>query len=75
MFNLDGMIPKLCLLAQETGEDERARHLRYAGLQTLSAMVDHFHAILIMMMWIINAYFSCDTVILCLRDNYYISTQ
>ncbi|KAH7527862.1 hypothetical protein FEM48_Zijuj05G0011600 [Ziziphus jujuba var. spinosa] len=39
MFNLDGMIPKLCLLAQDTGEDERARHLRYAALQTLAAMV------------------------------------
>ena len=39
MFNLDGMIPKLCLLAQEMGEDEREQYLRSAGLQALSAMV------------------------------------
>ncbi|KAK6151298.1 hypothetical protein DH2020_013933 [Rehmannia glutinosa] len=39
MFNLDGLIPKLCQLAQEVGEDERAEHLRAAGLQALSAMV------------------------------------
>lgn len=74
MFNLDGMIPKLCLLAQDTGEDERARHLRYAALQTLAAMVYHFPAILVMI-WISNAYFSCHTVILCLRNHYYRGTQ
>ncbi|KAK8654601.1 hypothetical protein V6N13_128560 [Hibiscus sabdariffa] len=39
MFNLDGLIPKLCLLAQEMGEDGRAHHLRSAGLQTLSSVV------------------------------------
>ncbi|KAL8459913.1 hypothetical protein ACS0TY_031715 [Phlomoides rotata] len=39
MFNLEGLIPKLCQVAQEPGEDERAKHLRAAGLQTLSAMV------------------------------------
>ncbi|KAL5543379.1 hypothetical protein UlMin_007163 [Ulmus minor] len=39
MFNLDGMIPKLCLLAQEMGEDEREHDLRSAGLQALSSMV------------------------------------
>ncbi|KAF4360994.1 hypothetical protein F8388_016803 [Cannabis sativa] len=39
MFNLDGMIPKLCLLAQEVGKDEREQCLRSAGLQTLSAML------------------------------------
>lgn len=39
MFNLESMIPKLCQLAQEMGEDERACHLRSAGLQALSSMV------------------------------------
>ncbi|KAI3446472.1 hypothetical protein Pfo_003137 [Paulownia fortunei] len=39
MFNLEGLIPKLCQLAQEVGEVERAEHLRAAGLQALSAMV------------------------------------
>ncbi|KAJ4842642.1 hypothetical protein Tsubulata_013338 [Turnera subulata] len=39
MFNLEGFIPKLCELAQEMGEDERARNLRSAGLQALSSMV------------------------------------
>ncbi|KAG9133755.1 hypothetical protein Leryth_018449 [Lithospermum erythrorhizon] len=39
MFNLEGFIPKLCQLAKEVGDDERANHLRAAGLQALSAMV------------------------------------
>ncbi|KAK6261039.1 hypothetical protein SCA6_015513 [Theobroma cacao] len=39
MFNLDGLIPKLCLLAQEMGEDRRVQRLRSAGLQTLSSVV------------------------------------
>ncbi|KAL6539812.1 hypothetical protein OROMI_024394 [Orobanche minor] len=39
MFNLEGLVPKLCQMAQEVGEDERAENLRAAGLQALSAMV------------------------------------
>ncbi|XP_042514830.1 protein SEMI-ROLLED LEAF 2-like isoform X2 [Macadamia integrifolia] len=39
MFNLEGLIPKLCQLAEEQGEDERAHQLRSAGLQALSSMV------------------------------------
>ncbi|KAH6828761.1 hypothetical protein C2S53_018638 [Perilla frutescens var. hirtella] len=39
MFNLEGLIPKLCQVAQEVGDDERGEHLRAAGLQALSAMV------------------------------------
>ncbi|RYR30373.1 hypothetical protein Ahy_B01g055150 isoform B [Arachis hypogaea] len=39
VFNLEGFILKLCQLAQEVGEDERALHLRSAGLQALSYMV------------------------------------
>ncbi|KAL5702901.1 hypothetical protein ACHQM5_028062 [Ranunculus cassubicifolius] len=39
MFNLEGLIGKLCQLAQEVGEDERALRLRAAGLQALAAMV------------------------------------
>ncbi|GFY96226.1 Uncharacterized protein Acr_11g0005320 [Actinidia rufa] len=39
MFNLEGFIPKLCQLAQELGDEERARQLRSAGLQVLSSLV------------------------------------
>lgn len=39
MFNFEGLIPKICLLAQEMGEDERVIKMRCAGLQALSAMV------------------------------------
>uniref|UniRef100_A0ACD6AGC5 Uncharacterized protein n=1 Tax=Avena sativa TaxID=4498 RepID=A0ACD6AGC5_AVESA len=38
-FNLEGLVPRLCELAQEAGEDERATSLRAAGLQALSAMI------------------------------------
>ncbi|GAA0169966.1 hypothetical protein LIER_24338 [Lithospermum erythrorhizon] len=41
MFNLEGLIPKLRLLAQEVGEDERVLRLRSAGMQTLAVLV-HF---------------------------------
>ncbi|CAH9108154.1 unnamed protein product [Cuscuta epithymum] len=39
MFNLEGLIPKICFLPQETGDEERVRTLRCAGLQVLSSMV------------------------------------
>ncbi|XP_042000388.1 protein SEMI-ROLLED LEAF 2-like [Salvia splendens] len=39
MFNLEGLIPKLCHVAQEVGDDEGTEHLRASGLQALSAMV------------------------------------
>ncbi|KAL1822440.1 hypothetical protein ACET3Z_009218 [Daucus carota] len=39
MFNLEVFITRLCQLAQEAGDDERANHLRAAGLQALSSMV------------------------------------
>lgn len=39
MFNLEGLIPKLCQLAQEVGDDERAQQLQAAGLQVLAFMV------------------------------------
>ncbi|KAF8686943.1 hypothetical protein HU200_043221 [Digitaria exilis] len=38
-FNLEGLVPRLCEIAQEVGEDERARALRAAALQSLSAMI------------------------------------
>ncbi|KAF7103309.1 hypothetical protein CFC21_104308 [Triticum aestivum] len=38
-FNLEGLVPRLCELAQEAGEDDRATSLRAAGLQALSAMI------------------------------------
>ncbi|XP_058738250.1 protein SEMI-ROLLED LEAF 2-like [Vicia villosa] len=47
LFSLEGVIPKLCQLSQETGEDERARICRSAGLKALSSMVrfmgEHSH--------------------------------
>ncbi|CAI8613977.1 unnamed protein product [Vicia faba] len=47
LFSLEGVIPKLCQLAQETGEDERARICHSAGLKALSSMVrfmgEHSH--------------------------------
>ncbi|XP_071732443.1 protein SEMI-ROLLED LEAF 2 [Rutidosis leptorrhynchoides] len=41
MFNLEGLIPKLCELAQEVGEDDRVFRLRSAGLQVLAYMVQY----------------------------------
>ncbi|TYG50153.1 hypothetical protein ES288_D10G152100v1 [Gossypium darwinii] len=47
MFQLEGLIPKLCQLAQEYGDDDRALHLRSSGLQVLASMVcfmgEHSH--------------------------------
>ncbi|KAF1886804.1 hypothetical protein Lal_00046041 [Lupinus albus] len=47
MFNLEGFILKLCQLAQEVGDDDRALLLRSTGLQALSYMVifmvEHSH--------------------------------
>ncbi|CAN7039264.1 unnamed protein product [Brassica oleracea var. botrytis] len=39
MFNLEGLIPKLCQLAQEMGDNERSLRLRPAGMQALAFMV------------------------------------
>ncbi|XP_068317761.1 protein SEMI-ROLLED LEAF 2 [Pyrus communis] len=47
MFSLEGLIPKLCQMAQEVGDNERALRLRSAGLQSLAFMVwfmgEHSH--------------------------------
>ncbi|XP_074557637.1 protein SEMI-ROLLED LEAF 2-like isoform X2 [Curcuma longa] len=39
MFNVEGLIPKLCELSREVGEDDRGLRLRSAGLQALASMV------------------------------------
>ncbi|XP_031113809.1 uncharacterized protein LOC116017371 [Ipomoea triloba] len=39
MFNLESLIPKLCLIAQEMGTEERILKIRCSGLQVLSSMV------------------------------------
>ncbi|OIS98662.1 hypothetical protein A4A49_07409 [Nicotiana attenuata] len=39
MFNLEGLIPKMCQLAREIGDDDRALCLRSAGMQTLAVLV------------------------------------
>lgn len=63
MFNLEGVIPTLCQLAQGMGEDDMALHLRAAGLQALSSMVwfmgEHSH---------ISAEF--DNVVTAVLENY-----
>ncbi|CAI9762848.1 unnamed protein product [Fraxinus pennsylvanica] len=47
MFNLEELIPKLCQLSREFGDDERALCLRAGGMQTLSVLVrfmgEHSH--------------------------------
>ncbi|GAB4842942.1 hypothetical protein Ancab_012920 [Ancistrocladus abbreviatus] len=47
MFNLEGLIPKLCQLAQEVGDDDSSLRLRTAGLQAVATMVrymgEHSH--------------------------------
>ncbi|XP_057870804.2 protein SEMI-ROLLED LEAF 2 isoform X1 [Cryptomeria japonica] len=47
MFNLEGLIPKLCGLSKEMGDERRCCRLRSAGLHALSAMVwfmgEHSH--------------------------------
>ncbi|MCL7038359.1 hypothetical protein MKW94_005103 [Papaver nudicaule] len=63
MFNLEGLIPKVCHLAQEVGEDERALQLRASALQALSSLVwfmgEHSH---------ISSEF--DSVVSVVLDNY-----
>ncbi|KAI3723549.1 hypothetical protein L2E82_35202 [Cichorium intybus] len=39
MFNLEGLVPKLCQLAEEVGDDERTLRLKSAGLEVLAYMV------------------------------------
>lgn len=39
MFNLEGLIPKLCQLAREIGDDDKALRLRSAGMQVLAVLV------------------------------------
>ncbi|TVU36181.1 hypothetical protein EJB05_18101 [Eragrostis curvula] len=47
MFNLEGLIPKLCQIGQELREDDQGLRLRSAALQALASMVqymgDHSH--------------------------------
>ncbi|KAI3518432.1 hypothetical protein L1887_07179 [Cichorium endivia] len=39
MFNLEGLVPKLCQLAEEVGDDERTLRLKSAGLEVLAYMI------------------------------------
>ncbi|BBG93601.1 ARM repeat superfamily protein, partial [Prunus dulcis] len=63
MFSLEGLIPKLCQMAQEVGDNERALRLRSAGLQSLAFMVwfmgEHSHISM-----------DFDTIISVTLDNY-----
>jgi len=42
MFNLEGLIPKLCKIGHELREDDEGLRLRSAALQALASMVRHF---------------------------------
>ncbi|XP_059668417.1 protein SEMI-ROLLED LEAF 2 isoform X2 [Cornus florida] len=68
MFNFEGFVPKLCQLAQEMGEDDRANHLRSAGLQSLSSMV-----------WFMGEYshisVEIDNIVTVVLENYGGSTK
>ncbi|KAA3465198.1 Armadillo-type [Gossypium australe] len=57
MFKLEGFIPKLCQLAQETGESEREKNLCAAGLQALSSMV-YIHMAAFLLKFMIMSTFS-----------------
>ncbi|XP_050210407.1 protein SEMI-ROLLED LEAF 2 isoform X2 [Mercurialis annua] len=63
VFNLDGLIPKLCGLVQEIGSEGRVEQLCTAGLQTLSSMV-----------WFMGEFSHIsadfDTVVSVVLDNY-----
>lgn len=63
VFNLDGLIPKLCNIVQEIGEEGRIEHIRTAGLQALSSMV-----------WFMGEFSHIssdfDTVVTVVLDNY-----
>lgn len=53
MFNIEGLVVKLCQLAQEVGDDDRALSLRAAGMQALSSVVsslDFFKGISVLSM-------------------------
>ncbi|XP_042398166.1 protein SEMI-ROLLED LEAF 2-like isoform X1 [Zingiber officinale] len=39
MFNLEGLVPKLCQISQEIGEDETIKTMNAAGFQALSSMI------------------------------------
>ncbi|XP_074591589.1 protein SEMI-ROLLED LEAF 2-like isoform X2 [Curcuma longa] len=43
MFNLEGLVPKLCQISQEIGEDETIKTMNAAGLQALSSMFPNKH--------------------------------
>lgn len=51
MFNLEGLIPKLCQLAEEVGDDERVLLLRSAALEVLAFMVNSFFSALYLFCW------------------------
>lgn len=41
MFNVEGMIPRLCELGQDLRDDDSGLRLRSAALQALASMVLH----------------------------------
>ncbi|WOL19844.1 hypothetical protein Cni_G28646 [Canna indica] len=63
MFNLEGLVPKLCEIAREMGDKERANNMHAAGLRALSAMI-----------WFMGEYSHIssefDTVVLAVLENY-----
>ncbi|XP_064934567.1 protein SEMI-ROLLED LEAF 2 isoform X1 [Musa acuminata AAA Group] len=63
MFNVEGLMPKLCQLAQEVGEDDRGLHVRSAALQALASMV-------LFMGEYSHISMNFDDIVLVILDNY-----
>ncbi|KAJ8467429.1 hypothetical protein OPV22_029981 [Ensete ventricosum] len=63
MFNVEGLIPKLCQLGQEVGEDDRGLHVRSAALQALASMV-------LFMGEYSHISMNFDDIVLVILDNY-----
>lgn len=63
MFNFEGLIPKVCLLAQEMGNDGKVLQMRSAGLQALSSMVPYLALLIHTYAWY--------TILLCIVRNPY----
>lgn len=56
MFNLEGLIPKLCQFAREVGDHDRALKFRAAGMQTLAVLVNSLNTLCSLFITELNAY-------------------
>lgn len=56
MFNLEGLIPKLCQFAREVGDNDRALRFRAAGMQTLAVLVNSSNTLCCLFIIELNTY-------------------